>query len=92
MLSTDVEASYSGGRGSYFFLCLAPQGDCWPVGTSDPVHVAHLEETALEELQLGFLEGSFESEVMVTATWEKRLVCGPKICACSRCKDETAPY
>ena len=37
------------------------------VGTSDPAHVAHLEETALEELQLGFLEGPFESEAMVTA-------------------------
>lgn len=32
----------------------------------DPEHAAHLEETALEELELGFLEGPFASEDEVT--------------------------
>ena len=36
------------------------------IGTSDPDHVAHLEATAQEELDLGFLEGPFNSELEVT--------------------------
>lgn len=32
----------------------------------DPSHVEHLEETALEELELGFMEGPFRSEQEVT--------------------------
>eukprot|EP00435_Cladocopium_sp_Y103_P018449 s3915_g4.t1 len=37
------------------------------VAASDPAHVEHLEETAREELGMGFLEGPFESEAAVTA-------------------------
>jgi hypothetical protein len=33
----------------------------------DPLHAAHLEETAAEELDLGFLEGPFRSEAEVSA-------------------------
>eukprot|EP00435_Cladocopium_sp_Y103_P067991 s171_g30.t2 len=35
-------------------------------GPCDPTHVAHLEETAREELQMGFMEGPFRSEAEVT--------------------------
>eukprot|EP00435_Cladocopium_sp_Y103_P045469 s290_g13.t1 len=35
--------------------------------TQDPEHVAHLEETTQEELELGFLEGPFDSEDAVSA-------------------------
>eukprot|EP00435_Cladocopium_sp_Y103_P068938 s291_g32.t1 len=37
------------------------------LAASDPAHVEHLEETAREELGMGFLEGCFESEAAVTA-------------------------
>ena len=37
------------------------------VGTSDPAHIAHLEETAKEELLMGFLEGPFQTEAEVSA-------------------------
>ena len=37
------------------------------VHQSDPAHVDHLETTALEELQLGFLEGPFSTEAEVTS-------------------------
>eukprot|EP00435_Cladocopium_sp_Y103_P027118 s386_g6.t1 len=37
------------------------------VAMADPAHVEHLEETAREELKLGFLEGPFCSESEVTA-------------------------
>ena len=33
----------------------------------DPLHAAHLEETATEELDMGFLEGPFRSEAEVSA-------------------------
>lgn len=35
--------------------------------TDDPKHIEHLEETAEEELQAGFVEGPFTSEGQVTA-------------------------
>ena len=34
---------------------------------ADPEHIAHLEATAAEELQLGFVEGPFQDEEAVTA-------------------------
>ena len=34
--------------------------------TADPTHVEPLEITAAEELQLGFLEGPFNTEAEVT--------------------------
>lgn len=37
------------------------------VNKTDPKHVEHLESTALEELQLGFMEGPFNSEAEVSA-------------------------
>eukprot|EP00435_Cladocopium_sp_Y103_P017424 s1635_g4.t1 len=37
------------------------------VPQADASHIAHLEETALEELKLGFVEGPFTSEAEVTA-------------------------
>ena len=37
------------------------------VNQIDPSHVEHLEATALEELQLGFMEGPFNSEAEVSA-------------------------
>eukprot|EP00435_Cladocopium_sp_Y103_P065339 s704_g27.t1 len=37
------------------------------VPSADAAHVAHLEETALEEIKLGFVEGPFLNEAEVTA-------------------------
>eukprot|EP00435_Cladocopium_sp_Y103_P044145 s2882_g12.t1 len=37
------------------------------VATADMAHIEHLEETAKEELQLGFLEGPFSTEAEVTS-------------------------
>ena len=37
------------------------------INKTDPTHVEHLETTALEELQLGFMEGPFFSETEVSA-------------------------
>ena len=48
---------------------------------ADPEHIAHLEATAAEELQLGFVEGPFQDEEAVTAhLGSSGLVCGAPLC------------